>query len=49
MVWYGIYSFCFKEGFEGQMTEHNIEIGIADASGFRRLEVCSMHAHVSLR
>lgn len=27
-----------KEGFEGQMTEHNIEIGIADADGFRRLE-----------
>lgn len=27
-----------KEGFEGQMTENNIEIGIADASGFRRLE-----------
>lgn len=28
-----------KEGFEGQMTEHNIEIGIADENGFRRLEV----------
>ena len=28
-----------KEGFEGQMTEHNIEIGVADASGFRRLQV----------
>ena len=26
-----------KEGFEGQMTEHNIEIGICDKSGFRRL------------
>ena len=27
-----------KEGFEGQMTESNIEIGIADKDGFRRLE-----------
>lgn len=28
-----------KEGFEGQMTEHNIEIGIVDKEGgFRRLE-----------
>eukprot|EP01147_Barroeca_monosierra_P000682 gene682-3982_t len=27
-----------KEGFEGQMTENNIEIGIADHNGFRRLE-----------
>eukprot|EP00123_Amoebidium_parasiticum_P019531 comp26384_c0_seq1/m.47102 comp26384_c0_seq1/g.47102 ORF comp26384_c0_seq1/g.47102 comp26384_c0_seq1/m.47102 type:complete len:235 (-) comp26384_c0_seq1:32-736(-) len=26
-----------KEGFEGQMTEHNIELGIADAQGFRKL------------
>ncbi|XP_049883495.1 proteasome subunit alpha type-2 [Pectinophora gossypiella] len=27
-----------KEGFEGQMTSHNIEVGICDAGGFRRLE-----------
>ncbi|XP_063706072.1 proteasome subunit alpha type-2 [Culicoides brevitarsis] len=27
-----------KEGFEGQMTEHNIEIGICDKQGFRRLD-----------
>ena len=27
-----------KEGFEGQMTENNIEIGLADQDGFRRLE-----------
>ena len=27
-----------KEGFEGQMTENNIELGIVDESGFRRLE-----------
>ncbi|XP_040578073.1 proteasome subunit alpha type-2 [Lepeophtheirus salmonis] len=26
-----------KEGFEGQMTEHNIEIGICNAQGFKRL------------
>merc|ERR1711918_324843 len=26
-----------KEGFEGQMTEDNIEIGICNADGFRRL------------
>jgi hypothetical protein len=28
-----------QEGFEGQMTENNIEIGIVDDDGFRRLEV----------
>lgn len=27
-----------KESFEGQMTADNIEVGICDASGFRRLE-----------
>lgn len=27
-----------KEGFEGQMTADNIEVGICDANGFRRLE-----------
>ncbi|CAI9721216.1 proteasome subunit alpha type-2 [Octopus vulgaris] len=27
-----------KESFEGQMTESNIEIGICNAQGFRRLE-----------
>jgi len=26
-----------KEGFEGQMTENNIEIGICDKTGFRQL------------
>ena len=26
-----------KESFEGQMTEHNIEIGISNQDGFRRL------------
>lgn len=27
-----------KESFEGQMTADNIEVGICDAAGFRRLE-----------
>lgn len=27
-----------KEGFEGQMTEDNIEIGIVNHTGFRRLQ-----------
>ena len=26
-----------KEGFEGQMTEDNIEVGISDQTGFRKL------------
>lgn len=26
-----------KEGFEGQMTQNNIEIGICNKSGFKRL------------
>ncbi|KAK7092611.1 proteasome subunit alpha type-2 [Littorina saxatilis] len=29
---------ALKESFEGQMTEDNIEIGICNATGFRRLE-----------
>lgn len=27
-----------QEGFDGQMTEDNIELGICNAAGFRRLE-----------
>lgn len=27
-----------KESFEGQMTADNIEVGICDQSGFKRLE-----------
>lgn len=27
-----------KESFEGQMTADNIEVGICDASGFKRLD-----------
>ena len=29
---------ALKESFEGQMTEDNIEIGICNNTGFRRLE-----------
>ncbi len=28
----------FQEGFDGQMTENNIEIGVCDLNGFKRLE-----------
>lgn len=27
-----------KEGFEGQMTADNIEVGVCDANGYRRLD-----------
>lgn len=27
-----------KESFEGQMTADNIEVGVCDANGFRRLD-----------
>ena len=29
-----------KEGFEGQMTEDNIEIGICNDGGFRSVDWC---------
>ena len=29
--------FVLQEGFDGQMTEDNIEIGICNSDGFRRL------------
>lgn len=29
---------CLQEGFDGQMTEDNIEIGICTEEGFRRLD-----------
>ena len=28
----------FQEGFDGQMTEDNIEIGVCNEDGFKRLE-----------
>ena len=30
--------FLLQEGFDGQMTEDNIEIGICTEEGFRRLD-----------
>ena len=35
--------FNFQEGFEGQMTEDNIEIGICNSDGFRRLSPQARH------
>lgn len=29
--------FFLQEGFDGQMTENNIEIGVCDLDGFKRL------------
>ena len=28
---------CLQEGFDGQITEDNIEIGICNESGFKKL------------
>lgn len=36
-----------KEGFEGQMTEHNIEIGVCDKSGFRKLEASAIKDYLA--
>ena len=36
-----------QEGFEGQMTENNIELGIVNASGFRRLEVSEVKDYLT--
>lgn len=33
-----ITSIVCQESFDGQMTEDNIEIGISNASGFRKLQ-----------
>ena len=38
----------FQEGFEGQMTEDNIEIGICNSDGFRRLSPQVLHIKTSL-
>ncbi|KJE90403.1 proteasome subunit alpha type-2 [Capsaspora owczarzaki ATCC 30864] len=37
-----------KEGFEGQMTEHNIEIGIADQKGYRVLSMAEIKDYLSV-
>lgn len=36
-----------KEGFEGQMTADNIEVGICDAQGFRRLDPSSIKDYLA--
>jgi len=36
-----------KERFEGQMTEHNIELGIAEPNGFRRLTPAEVKDYLS--
>ncbi|KAG8257571.1 Proteasome subunit alpha type-2 [Homalodisca vitripennis] len=36
-----------KEGFEGQMTADNIEVGVCDASGFRRLDPSSVKDYLA--
>jgi 20S proteasome subunit alpha 2 len=36
-----------KEGFEGQMTADNIEVGICDAQGFRRLDPSSVKDYLA--
>ncbi|XP_059488275.1 proteasome subunit alpha type-2 [Neocloeon triangulifer] len=36
-----------KEGFEGQMTADNIEVGICDATGFRRLDPNSVKDYLA--
>lgn len=36
-----------KEGFEGQMTENNIELGIADDKGFRKLSPSEVKDYLS--
>lgn len=36
-----------KEGFEGQMTAENIEVGICDETGFHRLSVSTVRDHLA--
>ncbi|OQR66664.1 proteasome subunit alpha type-2-like [Tropilaelaps mercedesae] len=36
-----------KEGFEGQMTQDNIEIGICDVKGFRRLSPSQINDYLA--
>ncbi|XP_076682066.1 proteasome alpha2 subunit [Andrena cerasifolii] len=36
-----------KEGFEGQMTADNIEVGICDENGFRRLDPSSVKDYLA--
>lgn len=36
-----------KEGFEGQITADNIEVGICDQNGFRRLDVSTVKDYLA--
>jgi 20S proteasome subunit alpha 2 len=36
-----------KEGFEGQMNENNIEVGICDQNGFRRLDPATVKDYLA--
>jgi 20S proteasome subunit alpha 2 len=36
-----------KEGFEGQMNESNIEVGICDGAGFRRLDASTVRDYLA--
>lgn len=36
-----------KEGFEGQMTSDNIEVGICDQNGFKRLEASAVKDYLA--
>ena len=36
-----------KETFHGEMTAENIEVGICDSSGFRRLSVSAVKDHLA--
>jgi len=38
---------ALKESFEGQMTAENIEIGICDSNGFRRLSLNNVKDHLA--
>jgi 20S proteasome subunit alpha 2 len=36
-----------KESFEGQMTPETVDVGVADASGFRRLSPAELADHLA--
>jgi 20S proteasome subunit alpha 2 len=36
-----------KEGFEGQMNSENIEVGICDQNGFRRLTTSNVRDYLA--
>lgn len=40
-------AFVFKESFEGQMTEENIEVGICNEAGFKRLTPAEVKDYLS--